>query len=66
MADIVILQGSVRKNGNTQRLAQEFLRGASENNNVKMISIGAYNINPCTGCIHVLRGTGINVFKMRI
>ena len=63
MADIVILQGSVRKNGNTQRLAQEFLRGASENNNVKMISIGAYNINPCTGCNSCFERDGHKCFQ---
>ena len=34
MNNIVILAGSVRKNGNTARLAQSFAKGAAEKNNV--------------------------------
>ena len=33
MSKIVILVGSMRKNGNTARLAQSFAEGASKNNN---------------------------------
>ena len=50
MSNIVILVGSMRKNGNTACLAQSFAEGAAENNNVEIVSVADYNVNPCTGC----------------
>ncbi len=50
MNRIVVLSGSPRNNGNTQRLVQAFAKGASEHNEVKVISITDYKINPCLGC----------------
>ena len=50
MSKIVILVGSMRKNGNTARLAQSFAEGASKNNNVEIVSVADYNVNPCIGC----------------
>ena len=50
MNRIVVLSGSPRNNGNTQRLVQAFAKGASEHNEVKVISIRDYKINPCLGC----------------
>ncbi|WP_294755226.1 NAD(P)H-dependent oxidoreductase, partial [uncultured Ruminococcus sp.] len=38
LSNIVILVGSVRKNGNTARLAQSFAEGAAKNNNVEIVS----------------------------
>ncbi len=42
--------GSVRKNGNTSLLAKAFADGAKLNNDVKIISVADYNVNPCIGC----------------
>lgn len=50
MSSIVILTGSMRKNGNTARLAESFAEGASVNNNVEIVSVAEYNVAPCTGC----------------
>jgi multimeric flavodoxin WrbA len=50
MGNILVLVGSVRKNGNTDLLAGEFVRGAKENNNVEIISVAEYKVNPCIGC----------------
>ena len=50
MSNIVILVGSMRKNGNTARLAQSFAEGAAEKNNVEIVSVADYNVNPCIGC----------------
>ena len=50
MRNIVILVGSKRKNGNTARLAQSFEEGAVQNNNVEIVSVVDYKVNPCIGC----------------
>jgi multimeric flavodoxin WrbA len=50
MSNIIIFVGSMRKNGNTARLAQRFAEGASKNNNVEIVSVADYNVNPCIGC----------------
>lgn len=50
MSNIIIFVGSMRKNGNTARLAQSFAEGASKNNNVEIVSVADYNVNPCIGC----------------
>ena len=62
MSNIVILVGSMRKNGNTDLLAQAFAEGARENNSVDIVSVADYKVNPCI----VLRGRGISAFKMMI
>lgn len=41
MSNIVILIGSMRKNGNTARLAQSFAEGAA-NNNVEIVPVADY------------------------
>lgn len=64
MSNIVILVGSMRKGGNTDLLAQAFAEGARENNSVEIVSVADYKVNPCIGCIHVLQGKAISVFKM--
>lgn len=48
--NILILNGSMRKNGNTARLVQSFADGAAKNNNVEIVSVADYNVNPCIGC----------------
>lgn len=50
MSNIIIFVGSMRKNGNTARLAQSFAEGTSKNNNVEIVSVADYNVNPCIGC----------------
>jgi len=50
MSKIVVIVGSVRKNGNTEILAKAFVDGAKKNNNVEIISVADYKVNPCIGC----------------
>lgn len=50
MSEIVVLVGSVRKHGNTQVLVHSFVEGAKQNNNVEVISVSDYKVNPCIGC----------------
>lgn len=50
MSKIVILVGSVRKNGNTDTLARAFYEGAKQNNEVEIVSVADYKVNPCAGC----------------
>lgn len=47
---IVVLNGSPRKGGNTEMLANSFIKGASINNEVELISVTDYRVNPCIGC----------------
>lgn len=50
MSRIVILVGSMRKNGNTDILAKAFAEGAGQKNEVDIISVADYKVNPCIGC----------------
>ena len=50
MSKVVVLIGSVRKNGNTELLANRFIEGAGKNNQVEVISVSEYNVSPCIGC----------------
>lgn len=50
MGRIVVLVGSVRKNGNTDLLARAFVDGAKKNNDVEVVSVADYKVNPCIGC----------------
>ena len=50
MSKIVVLAGSVRKNGNTDVLVQAFVAGAKKNHEVEVISVADYQVNPCVGC----------------
>ena len=63
MSKIVILVGSMRKNGNTARLAQSFAEGASKNNNVEIVSVADYNFNPCIGCNSCFTREGNQCFQ---
>ena len=49
MSNIIVLSGSVRKGGNTELLVQAFVDGAKKNNNVEVISVADYKVNPCIG-----------------
>ena len=50
MSRIVVLAGSPRKNGNTDRLADAFVKGASDYHDVEVISVHDYKVSPCSGC----------------
>lgn len=63
MNNIVILVGSVRKKGNTARLAQSFAEGAAKNNNVEIVSVADYNVNPCIGCNSCFTREGNQCFQ---
>ena len=50
---IVVLEGSPNKNGSSNMLANELIRGAQEAGHaVQVIDAAHSNIHPCTGCIH--------------
>lgn len=50
---IVVLEGSPNKNGSSNLLAKEFIRGAEESgHSVQIIDAAHANVHPCTGCIH--------------
>ena len=63
MSNIIIFVGSMRKNGNTARLAQSFAEGAAKNNNVEIISVADYNVNPCIGCNSCFTREGNKCFQ---
>ena len=49
---IVVLEGSPNKNGSSNLLADELIRGAREaGHTVQVIDAAHSNIHPCTGCI---------------
>ena len=50
MSKIIVLAGSPRKDGNTDRLVAAFVKGAEKNNEVEVISVHDYKVNPCIGC----------------
>lgn len=50
MSNVIVLTGSMRKDGNTDLLAQAFAEGAKEKNTVEIISVADIQVNPCTGC----------------
>lgn len=50
---IVVLEGSPNKNGSSNMLANELIRGAQEaGHTVQVIDAAHSDIRPCTGCIH--------------
>ena len=53
--DIVVV-GSPRVGGNTDQLADAFMRGLRENNHsVKKIHLAKVKVNPCLGCEQCFR-----------
>lgn len=63
MGNILILTGSPRKGGNTDMLAKAFCDGASINNNVEIISVADYRVNPCMGCNYCFQSKGNKCFQ---
>lgn len=61
--NILILSGSPRKNGNSDILCDEFMRGATESgNNVEKIRVSEKKINYCKAC-YACRETGVCAIK---
>lgn len=50
VSKIIVLVGSMRKGGNTDLLAQAFAEGAGKKNEVEIVSVADYKVNPCIGC----------------
>lgn len=49
---ILILNGAARKNGNTKKLVEAFIKGAKDSHNeVHLFNIDQMNINSCKGCL---------------
>lgn len=63
MSKIIVLVGSMRKGGNTDLLAQAFVKGASKKNSVEVISVADYKINPCIGCNSCFTREGNKCFQ---
>lgn len=58
MSKILVLSGSPRKNGNTDLLVEAFKNGVKKNNEIDIISVRDYNINPCIGCNRCFENDG--------
>ena len=63
MSKVIILVGSVRKEGNTDLLAQAFAEGAKEKHEVEIISVADYKVNPCVGCNSCFTSEGNKCFQ---
>lgn len=63
MSQVVVLVGSMRKNGNTDLLAQAFIKGAGKNNDVEVVSVYDYKVNPCMGCNSCFTREGNECFQ---
>lgn len=51
MAQVLVLMSSPRKHGNTDRLANAFIKGVEENGySTEKIYVNYQNIKPCLGC----------------
>ena len=62
--NILVLMGSPRKHGNTDRLTDEFIRGAQEaGHQVEKICLKDWKINGCLGCGACQRNGGACVQK---
>ena len=58
--DIVILSGSPRREGNTERLAASFIDGAkSSEKNVTVFRTTEMRIGGCMGCMHCFEEKGV-------
>lgn len=53
---VVVVSSSFRKNGNSETLANEFIRGAKETGNeVETIYLRDITLNYCRGCFACLK-----------
>ena len=64
MANILVVHGSPRKNGNSSLLADAFIEGAREvGNTVARVDVGRLHINPCKACEYCFKHEGACVQK---
>lgn len=63
MSRILILTGSMRRDGNTDLLAQAFAAGARENHEVEIVSVANYSVSPCVGCNSCFTREGNECFQ---
>lgn len=50
---IIVLEGSPHKNGSSNLLAGEFIRGAKENgHDIQVLDVAHMDMHPCSGCGH--------------
>ena len=63
MSNIVIIQGSPHKNGNTARLVQAFTDGLSPEHHVTIINAAELHINYCIGCNSCFTREGNRCFQ---
>ncbi|WP_298739570.1 flavodoxin family protein [uncultured Treponema sp.] len=63
MSRILVLNGSVRRGGNTELLVQSFAEGARKNNSVEIVSAADFKVNPCIGCNSCLKREGNACFQ---
>lgn len=64
MKKVLILSGSPRKNGNSDILCDEFMRGATEvGNEVEKIRVVEKKIACCTGCYYCQKSGGVCAIK---
>ena len=64
--NILILSGSPRKGGNTELLAEAFVKGTSAQHHVEIVSVRDYKVNPCLGCNACFNSNGICAQKDNI
>ena len=60
---ILVLAGSPRKNGNTDRLAASVAKGAGEHNEVEIVSVADLAVHPCIGCNTCFMREGNECFR---
>ena len=61
---ITVITGSPRKNGNSNILADNFIKGAQENNHqIVRIDVGTKQIHPCIACDHCSNNNGKCIYK---
>ena len=63
MSRILVLNGSVRRDGNTELLVQSFAEGARKNNSVEIVSVADFKVNPCIGCNSCFKREGNACFQ---
>ena len=63
MSNIIVLSGSPRKGGNTDLLVDAFVKGAEKSNNVEVVSVAYYKVNPCIGCNSCFDRAGHECFQ---
>lgn len=51
MKNILVITSSHRKNSNSNMLAEQFIKGAVEANNVERVDLSEKQINFCRGCL---------------